>query len=347
MKSLLSPYLLTPNLLLKNRIIMAPMTRRQAQADHTPGACMIDYYARRSDAGLIITEGVLISADAIGYGNAPGIYTEAHVQAWRVIANAVHRNQGKIFMQLWHCGRISHSQFHQDKAPLSASATIANVVLGSTNLSCSLAREASHGEIHQLISDYANAAKNAIAAGFDGIEIHGANGYLIDQFLHYHTNQRYDEYGLTPENMSRFPLQIIRACGEAIGYDKIGIRLSPAGYLNDILTDQRDKFVFEYFLSALASLNISYVHTGNFNDSIRFSELNNLTMTDFLRTHYDGTLIASGGYTLENAAQLINENKFDLVAMGRSFIANHNLIELLKQSQPIQSYHPDMLQNVY
>jgi len=342
--TLFSTYQLTDHILLKNRIVMAPMTRRKAHLDHTPSEEMIRYYARRSDAGLIITEGTLISIDAIGYGNVPGIFTSNHVHAWQRATEAVHRNHGHIFLQLWHCGRISHSKFHNENLPISASSTQANVTLGSTKLPCSLSKEASKAEIQQLIFDYSNAALNAITAGFDGIELHGANGYLIDQFLHYETNKRTDEYGGTPEKMNRFLLEIIHACGQKIGYKKIGIRLSPAGHMNDIITSEHDKYIFQYLLETLKTLNLAYIHTGTFDDSNIFSELENKSMTDFLRSYYDGTLIASGGYIAEKAADCIYNNKFDLIALGRPFIANYNLISLLKNQQQLKQYNPEMLQ---
>lgn len=347
MKSIFFPYPLSPSLTLKNRIVMAPMTRRKAGVDYSPTEQRIEYYARRSGAGLIITEGTLISADAIGYGNVPGIFRESHIEGWKRVTDAVHQNGGCIFMQLWHCGRISHHSFHEGRAPISASSTLANVKLGSTNLLCSQAKEATRLDITNLISDFAYAAHNAIRAGFDGVEIHAANGYLLDQFLHYSTNHRKDEYGLTPENISRFPLEVVHACGQEIGYEKVGIRLSPAGHMNEIQANDSDKSIFAYFLNALKSLGIAYVHTGNFDDSKQYPELNDMSMTEFLRMHYDGNLIASGGYSFENAERFISENKFDLIALGRPFIANDNLIELLQNRKLLKTYHPDMLQILY
>jgi len=167
---LLQKYKLSPQITLKNRIVMAPLTRRCAQSNHTPSDLMIGYYSRRADAGLIITEGTLIEQDAIGYGNVPGIYTDEHINAWSKITEATHKNDGYIFIQLWHCGRISHTSFHQGKLPVSASETQSSIILGSTKLICSPSREASKDDIQQLILSYTNATKNAIAAGFDGIE---------------------------------------------------------------------------------------------------------------------------------------------------------------------------------
>jgi len=174
-------------------------------------------------------------------------------------------------------------------------------------------------------------------------KIHGANGYLIDQFLHYDTNKRTDEYGETPENMSRFILEIIDACGKEIGYNKIGIRLSPAGHMNEIVTDPRDKFVFSHLLNQLSKLKIAYVHTGNFDDSIMHQNLDNKTMTHFIRSNYDGSVIASGGYNFDSASVNILQNECDLVALGRLFIANPDLILILKNNGLVKNYHEKML----
>lgn len=198
-------------------------------------------------------------------------------------------------------------------------------------------------EIMELIKNYAQAAKRAIEAGFDGVEIHGANGYLIDQFLHYHTNLRQDVYGQSPENMALFALELIDACITEIGQERVGLRLSPGAYLNEIVGDKRDAKVFQYLLEQLNTRNIAYVHTGNFDDSILFPELENKTMTQFMRTHYQGTLIASGGYNLEKATHQIEENSFDLIAIGRPFIANPDLITRVKNKNSLIPYDGEML----
>ncbi len=343
MNTLLSSYKLSDTIYLKNRIVMAPMTRRCALEDHTPTEIMVPYYARRADAGLIVTEGTLISEDAIGYGNVPGIFTDEHINAWHKITTAVHQNGGIIFIQLWHCGRISNIKFHQGLFPISSSSTHANVMLGSTQLPCSPSREATKEEIDGLILTYTQAAKNAMAAGFDGIELHGANGYLIDQFLHECTNQRSDEYGNTPENRSRFVLDVIQSCGNAIGYDRVSIRLSPAGHMNEIITSHHDKHTFTYLLEKLNLFNIAYVHTGTFDDAIEYPELDNKTMTDFIRSVYNGTVIASGGYNLDSAKSKIDKKECDLVAIGRLFISNPNLILNLKTDNALIDYDKSML----
>ncbi len=341
---LLQPFKLNVSLTLKNRIIMAPMTRNMALDDLTATDAMANYYAKRADAGLIITEGTIIRPDAKGYSNVPGIFTDDQIQSWRKVTEAVHANNGLIFMQIWHLGRVSHPHFLNGNLPLSPSETMMS---GRINRSAGLfygkSRAATQDEISGLIQSFATAAQNARLAGFDGVEIHGANGYLIDQFLHHHTNLREDHYGQTPENMSRFALEVVKACGEAIGYERVGLRLSPGAYLNEIKMDNRDKSIFSYLLSQLNNLPIAYVHTGNFDDSVIFPELDMLGMTDFMRKHYSGTLVGCGSYTLDMALDHILTQRFDLIAIGRSFLANPDLIQKYKKQLPLTNYDSSML----
>ncbi len=345
--TLLSPYQLTYELTLKNRIIMAPLTRNKADNDLNPTQAMADYYAKRADAGLIISEATVIRPDAKSYSNVPGIYTTAQIDGWKRITDKVHANGGKMFSQLWHVGRVNHPSFINGELPISASETIMqDRVKRSEDLFYGKSRAATLIEIKELIANYATAAQNAMKAGFDGVEIHGANGYLIDQFLHYHTNHRTDEYGGSPENMAQFALEIVKACGEAIGYHRVGIRLSPAGYLNELVADKRDAVVFQYFLEQLNNLPIAYVHTGNFDDGVKFEALHNKTMTEFMRAFYKGNLIACGGYTFEKAAADIGNHNFDLVAIGRPFIANPDLISRFKNKLQIQEYSVAMLETL-
>lgn len=341
---LLSEFKLNSQLSLKNRIIMAPMTRASADDAGVPTAALADYYARRANAGLIITEGTLISPEAGGFKNVPAIYTEAHINGWKQVTQAVHQNNGLIFLQLWHVGRATHPQFLNGKLPLSASATeMTGHIPRSGELTFGKSRAATLFEIKAAINDYVTAAVNAIKAGFDGVEIHGANGYLIDQFLHYDTNHRTDDYGVSPENMARFALDIVQAVGTAVGYERVGLRLTPGTYLNQIKGDMRDNQVFQYLLKQLSNYPIAYVHIGNFDDTQLFKELNNQTMTAFIRTHYQGVVIANGGYSTEKAQQAIAQNEFNLVAIGRPFIANPDLIERLHSNAPLRSYEASML----
>jgi 2,4-dienoyl-CoA reductase-like NADH-dependent reductase (Old Yellow Enzyme family) len=322
---------------------MAPMTRRCADEVFNPTDAMIQYYAKRAEVGLIITEGTIISNDALGYGNVPGIFIASHIEKWKKITDAVHQNNGVIFLQLWHCGRISHPIFHHGQLPISASRTTLTKPLGNSSYTCGPSRAATISEIKNLVDTFSEAALNAKAANFDGIEIHGANGYLVDQFLHYCSNQREDEYGITPENMSRFCLEIITACGNAIGFERVGLRLSPGGHMNEIITRAHDQFVFQYLLQELEKLNIAYVHTGTFDDTIKYSGLNDKTSTEFLREYYKKNIIASGSYDLTSAEEGINSNLFDLIAFGRPFIANPDLIHRINQHIKLNQYDPTML----
>lgn len=343
MSSLLTSFQLSSKINLKNKIVMAPMTRRRADEHYNPGEMMADYYAKRAAAGLIITEGTIISEDAIGYGNVPGIFTHSHIEHWKKITHAVHEKKGVIFLQLWHCGRISHPALHNGQLPISPSAITLNLPLGKSGYICSGSRAATKSEIKSIVNDFATAAQNAIKANFDGVEIHGANGYLVDQFLHYCSNQRDDDYGLTPENMSRFCMEVVNACGEEIGFERVGLRLSPGGHMNEIVTEDRDQFIFQNLLEQLEKLNIAYIHTGTFDDSIKYSALNKKTATEFLRNHYKKTLIAAGNYNKISAENGINMKLFELISFGRPFIANPDLILRLKQQIDLNTYDPEML----
>lgn len=349
MKNILfTEYRLNTQLTLKNRILMAPMTRAKSDNDLVPTMAMVDYYARRADAGLIITEGTVIGQNARGHNNVPGIFNNDQINKWRMITEAVHANNGLIFNQIWHVGRVSHPYFLEGKLPISPSETIMTGRISRVEgLTFGKSRAATLEEIEQLICSYAVAATNAIKAGFDGIEIHGANGYLVDQFLHHHTNKRDDIYGGTPENMARFALDVVHACGKAIGYERVGLRLSPGAYLNEIIGDESDAQVFKYLFENLNQHPIAYVHTGNFNDTTKFKELNDMTMTAFIRSYYRGMVVATGSYTLESALQGISQGDFDLVAMGRPFIANPDLINRMQENLTLNNYDVSMLSTLY
>ncbi len=343
-KSPLSEFKLNSLFNLKNHIVMAPMTRCKSSDDFVPTPDMAQYYGRRASVGLIVTEGTIIRPDACGYANVPGIFNQAQIDGWKRVTDEVHAHDGLIFSQIWHVGRVSHPHFLHGELPISPSETeMKGHVSRTDGLTYGRSRALAVSEISELVASYAQAAKNAMAAGFDGIEIHGANGYLIDQFLHYHTNLRQDEYGGSPKNMVRFALEIIKACGEAIGYERVGLRLSPVGYLNDVQPCAKDTAVFQYLLNELNSLPIAYLHTGNFNDDVVYAELGDMTMSGFLRANFKGVLIACGGYTVEQATSAINKQEFDLIAFGRPLIANHDLVEKIKTNTAFAEYHRDML----
>ncbi|HVV68533.1 MAG TPA: alkene reductase [Gammaproteobacteria bacterium] len=346
--TLFQEYRLNHLFTLKNKIIMAPMTRAKASAELVSTPEMADYYARRADAGLIITEGTVISPGALGCFNVPGIFNKTQIQHWQKVTDKVHQKNGLIFLQIWHVGRVSHPAFLRGELPIGPSAsTMVGKVYRTENLTYGQSRAVTQEEIKHLIDAYADAARNAISAGFDGVEIHGANGYLIDQFLHYHTNQREDDYGGTPENMTRFALEVVKACGETLGYERVGLRLSPGAYLNQIIGDIKDAQVFQYLLMQLNKYPIAYLHTGNFDDSKTFAELNQMTMSQFLRSHYQGTLIGCGGYTPSTAIDAISNSAFDCVAFGRAFIANPDLVQRIYHQNELRPYDASLLDNLY
>ncbi|RYV04186.1 alkene reductase [Shewanella sp. OPT22] len=340
--NLFQPFRLNDSLELQNRILMAPLTRCMADDDLVPTQQMVDYYAKRAETGLIISEATIIRPDAQGYPNTPGIFTQAQIQGWRNVTDAVHHAGGKIFLQLWHTGRVAHTHFFGGEHVLAPSARQLDGNLSRMReLTYQLPKPVSKEEIAQLVLDYTKAAENAIEAGFDGVELHGANGYLIDQFLHHDSNVRDDEYGGCPENMARFPLQVVDAVIAAIGQDRTGLRVSPAAYFN-IAPDSRDKAVFEYLLPELNKRNLAYLHLGLFDDSMSFDDLGG-NATDFVRKHYTKTLVGVGGYSAETGSEAIIQDRFDLLAIGRPFIANPDYISKVKQGIEVTPYSEEML----
>ncbi|MFV0449780.1 MAG: alkene reductase [Vibrio sp.] len=342
---LFESYKLNDKITLKNRIAMAPLTRCMADANLVPTEAMVEYYAKRADAGLIISEATIIRPDGQGYPNTPGLYSEAQIEGWKKVTNAVHSNGGKIFAQLWHTGRVAHPHFWGGEYVLAPSAVaFEGTVPRMRELVYTVPKEATNEEIAQLVEDYAQAAQNAIDAGFDGVEIHGANGYLIDQFLHFDTNHRTDEFGQTAENMSRFPLAVIDAVIARIGAELTGLRVSPAGYAH-MATDARDRQVFDYFLKEVEKRDLAYLHEGMFDDSMEFDFLGG-KVSKYMRETYSKTLMAVGGYDAETGAQAIEDNKFDLLAIGRPFIANPDYISRVKENKELVAYDAAMLETL-
>ena len=343
--TLFESYKLNDKITLKNRIAMAPLTRCMADANLVPTDAMVEYYAKRADAGLIISEATIIRPDGQGYPNTPGLYTEAQIAGWKKVTDAVHVNGGKIFAQLWHTGRVAHPHFWGGEYVLAPSAVAFDgTVPRMRELVYTVPKEATSEEIAQLVEDYAQAAQNAIEAGFDGVEIHGANGYLIDQFLHYDTNRRTDEYGQTAENMSRFPLAVIDAVIARIGAELTGLRVSPAGYAH-MATDARDRQVFDYFLKEVEKRDLAYLHEGMFDDSMEFDFLGG-KVSEYMRKAYSKTLMAVGGYNAETGAEAIKANKFDLLAIGRPFIANPDYVSRVQQNKELVEYDAAMLETL-
>ena len=344
--NLLKPYTLNDTLNLKNRILMAPLTRCMADDKLVPTQAMADYYARRAEAGLIISEAVIIRPDGQGYPNTPGLFNQAQIEGWHNVTAAVHKQGGKIFAQLWHTGRVAHPYFYgngDDSSQVIAPSAIG--VEGSVprmrELTYKIPKAASHDDIATLVEDYAQAAANAIKAGFDGVEIHGANGYLIDQFLHFDSNHRNDEYGETPENMARFPLAVLDAIIDRVGQDRTALRISPGAYFN-MQGDTRDRDVFDYLLPELELRNLAFLHIGIFDDSMTFDYLDGQA-SSYVRSNYNNTLVGVGSYTAETASTAIEANKFDLIAIGRPFIANPDYVAKIRNNEPLISYSDEML----
>jgi N-ethylmaleimide reductase len=339
---LLAPYQLNSSIELKNRVLMAPLTRCMADDNLVPTQAMVDYYARRADTGLIISEATIIRPDAQGYPNTPGLFTSEQIQGWKKVTDAVHNNGGKMFAQLWHVGRVAHPHFFGGDVLAPSAIGVEGSVPRMRELTYITPKAASKDEIKSLVADYAKAAENAIEAGFDGVEIHGANGYLIDQFLHYAANERTDEYGQTPENMARFALEVTDAVIAAVGNERTAMRVTPGAYFN-MSEDSRDKAVFDYLLPQLETRDLAYLHGGIFDDSTRFDSLEGKTTSEFLRAGYKGTLVGVGSYSFETAKEAINDAKFDLIAIGRPLIANPDYINKISNNETLVEYSDDML----
>ncbi|MCE0495704.1 alkene reductase [Vibrio salinus] len=339
---LFQPFELNGKITLNNRIVMAPLTRCKADNELVPTDEVARYYARRADAGLIISEATIIRPDGQGYPNTPGLFTEKQVEGWKNVTSAVHQKGGKIFAQLWHTGRVAHPTFFGGEYALAPSAiAFEGTVPRHRDLVYTVPKAATSEEIEQLTEDYATAAQNAITAGFDGVEIHGANGYLIDQFLHFNTNQRTDEFGETPENMTRFPLSVVDAVCERIGGYRTGLRLSPGAYAH-IDPDPQDRKVFDHLFEELEKRELAYLHEGMFDDTMEFDFLDG-TVSDYMRKHTSKTLIGVGGYNAESGTRAISTDRFDLVAIGRSFISNPDYVSRVLHGQELTAYDPEKL----
>jgi len=339
---LLSEFELSSAVTLSNRLAMAPMTRSMAGEGLVPTPAMAEYYARRAAAGLLITEGAIVRADGQGYPDVPGIFTETQVEGWASVTRRVHEEGGRIFLQLWHVGRVSHPSYLDGELPIAPSAIpLEGRLPRSGGLEYGTPRAISIDEIHELVEAFARGAANAMTAGFDGVEIHGANGYIVDQFLHHHTNRRDDEYGGSPAAMSRFALEVVAAVVERTEAGRVGIRLSPGAYFN-MESHPDDAEVFRHLLGELEERGLAYVHVGVFERTTVFEDLDG-TAEAFLRENYSGTLVGCGGFTPESAAAAVVGGAADLVAFGRGFIANPDLVARIRAGQALEPYDQEML----
>ncbi len=318
---------------LANRIVMAPLTRNRAGPGLVPSPFAAEYYSQRASAGLIIAEATQISAQAQGYSGTPGCYTGEQVAGWRKVTDAVHGKGGTIFVQLWHTGRVSHTSFQRDgKAPVGPSAIRANTktfIAGQGFVDCSTPRALELDEIPGIIADFRQATMRALDAGFDGVELHGAHGYLLDAFLRNGTNHRTDAYGGSIENRARLLLEATEACTKAIGADRIGVRISPVSTAGDS-HDSDPQPLFDHVVDRLSPLGLAYVHvvegeTGGARDSLPFDYA-------ALRDRYQGIWMANNGYNREMAINAVAGGRIDLISFGRLFMANPDLVRRLKEN---------------
>jgi N-ethylmaleimide reductase len=337
MSTLFNPYRLG-NLELQNRTVMAPMTRSRA-IGNIPNELIAKYYAQRASAGLIVTEGTSPSPNGLGYARIPGIYTQQQILEWKKVTDAVHEQGGKIFVQLMHTGRVTHP----DNLPVGGEVLAPSAVkLESTTmwvdgkgmLDIPAPRAMTRNEVLNTIDEYVQSAKNAVLAGFDGVEVHGANGYLVKQFLNPHINRRTDEFGGNIENRSRFLLEVVRGVIAAIGKDKVGVRVSPYSTFNETPHYPEVDATYEHLSLELNKLGVAYLHV------ITTGVPDALLKT--IRDNFRNSLIVAGDYNHDRATQAI-EAGADLVAFGRPFLANPDLVDRLKKKLPFNQPNYNLL----
>ena len=323
---------------LANCIVMAPLTRNRAGPGLIPGKFAAQYYAQRATAGLIVAEATQISAQAQGYADTPGCYTDDQVAGWKKVTDAVHAKGGTIVIQLWHTGRVSHTSFQKDgQAPVGPSAVRANTktfLAGQGFVDTSMPRALGLAEIPGIIEDFRYASFHAMEAGFDGVELHGAHGYLLDAFLRDGTNHRSDTYGGSIENRARLMLDVARACAKTIGGNRLGVRISPVSSAGDS-RDSNPQPLFNYVVEYLSLIRLAYVHvvegeTGGARDSIPFDY-------DTLRERFGGVWMVNNGYDREMAIEAVASGRADLVSFGRLFLANPDLVERLSKNAPLNA----------
>jgi len=329
------------DLALRNRVVLAPMTRSRAGTSRIANRLMAEYYSQRSSAGLLISEATTISPEANGWNESPGIYTDAMVEGWKHTTHAVHEKGGVIFLQLWHMGRASHSSFHNGQLAVAPSAIKINeeyIHTPTGKQPHEVPRALETAEISRVVDDYRRAAHRAMAAGFDGVEIHAANGYLIDEFLQSRTNHRTDHYGGNIENRYRFLEEVVQAVTSVVPANRVGVRLSPNGVFNDMGSpDYREQFSF--VASQLDRFDLAYLHVMD-GLAFGFHKLGEpMTLTGFRRV-FRGPLIGNCGYTQVTAETAISQGHADLIAFGRPFISNPDLVERFRNGYPLAADAP-------
>lgn len=335
MNTLFTPFTIG-DLELRNRILMAPLTRGRAGRDRVPNDIMVEYYRQRATAGLIISEATIVSPQGAGWVNSPGIYNGDQVRAWQRVTHAAHDEGGRIFLQLWHMGRASHPDFQPGNALPVAPSAIAN--RGETHTYTGkkpypTPRALETDEIAGIVADFANATRLAHEAGFDGVEIHAANGYLIDQFLRDGTNQRTDRYGGSVENRARFLLEVTEAVTSAWKPGRVGVRLSPTGAFND-MSDSDPAAIFGHAASQLNRFGLAYLHVTEPVPGHPFAT-DLPPVAPLLRRTFKGPFILNGGYDAASGARAIDEDQADLIAYGVPFLANPDLVERFRLGAPL------------
>ena len=319
------------SLKLQNHLVMAPMTRSRA-IGNIPNALMAEYYSQRGTAGLIITEGVSPSPNGLGYPRIPGIFSTEQIEGWKLVTTSAHAKGAMMFMQFMHCGRVAHPlNLPEGGRVLAPSAVVAagDMYTDAEGMKQNAMPEAmTEADIRTAIAEFAQGAKNAIAAGFDGIELHAANGYLLEQFIRPNSNQRTDSYGGSIENRARFVLEVADAVIDAIGNDKVGIRLSPFGVFNDMPLYDAMESDYSFLAQQLNARELVYIHLVD-HSSMGAPEVPD-TMKAFFRSEFNGSLILSGGYDAARAESDLASGKCDLIAVGKPFLANPDLVERWK-----------------
>lgn len=344
MKNLLSPVKIG-NIELKNRVAMAPLTRNRSNKEGIPNELMKLYYSQRATTGLIISEATNISPQGVGYVDTPGIWNAKQIDGWKKITDEVHSQEGRIYLQLWHTGRSSHPDFHGGNPTVSASAINSGGRVQTYDgiKPKEIPKELTIDEIKATIEDYAKAANNAIIAGFDGVEIHGANGYLIDQFICSGSNTRNDHYGGDIEKRARFGLEVVESICDTIGSGKTAIRLSPSGTFNGMY-DETPVETFKYFIEQLNRFELSYLHIMEPYAPVgktyvpQENYLQDREVTPFFRKIYSGILMTNSGYTIEEAERTIESGVADIVAFGKLLISNPDLVNRIRNNSKLNEW---------
>lgn len=341
-QALLQTYNLN-GLALPNRVVMAPMTR--SRADNTENKPTEElhgeYYKQRASAGLIIAEGSQISKQAVGYVNTPGIYSRAQVEGWKEVTQTVHEAGGRIFLQLWHVGRMSHPDFHNGGLPLAPSAINPNDKSFTPEgfKETVTPKEMSIEEIKETVEDFKNAAKNAMNAGFDGVEVHSSNGYLLHQFFNGTSNKRSDEYGGSIDNRTRIMFEVLDAIKEVVPENKIGVRLNPSLHgVFGMTMDEETIPTFDHLITRLNEYNLAYLHL-----SEPFTDVSHLPYAETeiakrYRPIYKGTIIINNGFDRESGNKIIEKGNADLIAFGKPYISNPDLVERFEQDVPLSKF---------